>query len=149
VDNSVNLQEIALSLNQLPFPVVLPIHPRTRKQAITFGIESLLATASNLRVIEPVGYLEMIALQKHARVILTDSGGIQKEAYLLKVPCVTLRPETEWVETVEAGWNRLANIQHQEIVQLVQMSIKPQEHPNFYGDGQSALYIRNILSTSV
>lgn len=85
-------------------PVVFPVHPRTRKRAEAFGLGNLL---SHVSAIDPVGYLDMIMLEKHARLIATDSGGVQKEAFFLKVPCVTLREETEWVELVEIGWNRL------------------------------------------
>jgi UDP-GlcNAc3NAcA epimerase len=87
--------------------VVLPIHPRTRKMIRSFGLDGLLAP---IKVIEPVGFLDMLALESNARLIATDSGGVQKEAYFQKVPCVTLRGETEWVETVEAKWNQLADV---------------------------------------
>lgn len=85
-------------------PVLLPLHPRTRKRIATFGLDSRLG---NVRLVEPLGYLEMVGLQRDAAVIATDSGGVQKEAFFHSVPCVTLRDETEWVELVEAGWNRL------------------------------------------
>ena len=85
--------------------IVLPLHPRTRARLTTIGLES----PANVRVIEPVGYLDMVMLEKHARLIATDSGGVQKEAFFYRVPCVILRDETEWVELVEAGWNRLAS----------------------------------------
>jgi UDP-GlcNAc3NAcA epimerase len=84
--------------------IVIPLHPRTRARLTTGGLE----LPDNVRVIEPVGYLDMVMLEKHARLIATDSGGVQKEAFFYRVPCVTLRDETEWVELVDAGWNRLA-----------------------------------------
>jgi UDP-GlcNAc3NAcA epimerase len=84
--------------------VVLPLHPRTRAAAQRHGIR---IDAEGLRVIEPIGYLDMCRLLHHACEVLTDSGGLQKEAYFHRVPCVTLRDETEWVETIEHGWNRL------------------------------------------
>lgn len=86
-------------------PVVLPIHPRTRKMLQSFGLADRL---DKIRVLDPVGFLDMVALESHAKLIATDSGGVQKEAYFHRVPCVTLRGETEWVETVEAKWNMLA-----------------------------------------
>src|SRR5206468_12507610 len=84
--------------------VVLPLHPRTLGRMRSFGVN----LPSNVRVIEPVGYLDMVMLEKNARVIATDSGGVQKEAFFYRVPCVTLRAETEWIELVEAGWNTLS-----------------------------------------
>ncbi|MGE5483896.1 MAG: non-hydrolyzing UDP-N-acetylglucosamine 2-epimerase [Ignavibacteriales bacterium] len=85
--------------------IVIPLHPRT--QAALARHESLTGTLASLRVIQPVGYLDMLMLEKNARIIATDSGGVQKEAFFYGVPCVTLREETEWVETVESGWNRV------------------------------------------
>lgn len=87
-------------------PVVCPIHPRTRKFIHQHGLNDLLQ--AGIRVVEPVGYLDMVMLEQQAAVIATDSGGVQKEAFFYRVPCVTLRDETEWVELIEAGWNRLA-----------------------------------------
>jgi UDP-GlcNAc3NAcA epimerase len=94
----------ALAETAKSMPVVLPLHPRTRKLVQTFGLESYL---SLLRVTEPLPFLDMVALEQAAALILTDSGGVQKEAFFYGVPCITMRDETEWVETVEAGWNRL------------------------------------------
>lgn len=87
------------------FPVILPLHPRTRQCLKNYGLMNLLA--ERVIIIEPVGYFDMLMLEKNAELIVTDSGGIQKEAFFFKVPCVTLREETEWVETVDSGWNRL------------------------------------------
>jgi UDP-N-acetylglucosamine 2-epimerase len=92
----------------------------------------------NPKFIDPVGYLDMLALEQNARLILTDSGGIQKEAYWLAVPCITLRDETEWVETVEAGWNVLTGANRDKILRAVNFFKKPTEHSPLYGDGQSA-----------
>lgn len=97
----------ALITTAQKLPVVWPLHPRTRR---ALERESLLQKLANsgVRLIEPVGYLEMVQLEKYAALVVTDSGGVQKEAYFFQVPCVTIRNETEWVELVEAGWNRLA-----------------------------------------
>jgi UDP-GlcNAc3NAcA epimerase len=95
----------ALALTAREMPVILPLHPRTRealKREKVLGRES-----KNLLLLEPVGYLDMVMLEKHAALIATDSGGVQKEAFFYEVPCVTLRTETEWVELIEMGWNRL------------------------------------------
>jgi len=92
----------------------------------------------HVRIIDPVGYFDMIALEYSARMILTDSGGIQKEAYWLKVPCITLRDETEWVETVENGWNKLTGANTIAIIDAVHNFMPPAEQATLYGDGQAA-----------
>jgi len=91
-----------------------------------------------LRMIEPLGYLEFLNLMANARLVLTDSGGIQKEAYWLCVPCITLRDETEWVETVEAGWNVIVGADRMRIVQVARSFTPPSAHPSLYGDGETA-----------
>ena len=110
-ENTDDVQRLAIIVDALEaiaakLPVVLPLHPRTR--GVLQGLGRLDRLAANLRLIDPVGYLDMVQLEKHAAVIATDSGGVQKEAFFYRVPCVTLRDETEWVELVAAGWNRLA-----------------------------------------
>jgi UDP-GlcNAc3NAcA epimerase len=117
-------------------PVVLPLHPRTRGVLARLGM--LEHVSQRLRLIEPVGYLDMMMLQRAARAIITDSGGIQKEAYLLSVPCITLRDETEWVETVETGWNILVSADAERLVGAVSTGTRPTVHPPLYGDGQAA-----------
>jgi len=98
-------------------------------------------------VIEPVGYLDMVMLEQSARMILTDSGGVQKEAYWLGIPCVTLRDETEWVETVQAGWNALAGADTGRIVLAVLSFIRPEAHPTLYGNDQASGRIAGLLET--
>jgi len=102
-DRPDRLLAILQALDRLPEPVLFPIHPRTRQAIARLG----WAPAGRLRIVDPVGYLEMLALVQGARVVVTDSGGVQKEAFFLETPCVTLRETTEWPETVDAGWNRL------------------------------------------
>lgn len=145
-DNPERLGNIMSALSELAKrePVVLPLHPRTKK-ILTVSLPSLLASDSMLRIIEPVGYFDVIALARSSRVILTDSGGMQKEAYWLKVPCVTLRDETEWVETVESGWNVLTGADEKKISNIAQNFTPPVEHPSLYGDGQAAEKIINVL----
>jgi UDP-GlcNAc3NAcA epimerase len=117
--------------------VVLPIHPRTRKSISRHGLEKRIA---GIDVIEPVAYLDMIRLEESARVICTDSGGVQKEAFFFRVKCVTLREETEWVETVESGWNYLAGAHAERIVRAGSngQSRRVEEVPSFYGDGNAS-----------
>jgi UDP-GlcNAc3NAcA epimerase len=129
-------------------PVVLPIHPRTRKKLAATGLDQLVP-ADRLRMIDPVGYLDMVALEKDARTILTDSGGVQKEAYFFNVPCVTIRGETEWVELVECGANRLAPPESVDaIVQAALAAAGDVRRPpaGLYGDGASADLIAKRLA---
>jgi UDP-N-acetylglucosamine 2-epimerase len=93
------------------------------------------ALPDTVQMIAPVGYLDMVMLEQSARLIVTDSGGIQKEAYWLGVPCVTVRDETEWVETVEAGWNQLVGAETERIVAAVRSFVVPATRPALYGDG--------------
>ena len=122
-DQPDRLTGILRALAQLERPVVFPCHPRTRKMIEHFELERVIE-ASSVRLLEPVGYLDMLRLESQAQVILTDSGGVQKEAFWLGVPCVTLREETEWVETVEAGWNCLAGTESHRIVASVMSLLK-------------------------
>jgi UDP-GlcNAc3NAcA epimerase len=121
-------------------PVVLALHPRTRARLAEFGLS--LDTVRGLTVTEPLGYIELTALLANARAVLTDSGGLQKEAYLAGVPCVTLRPSTEWVETVEAGWNTLVDLNPAEAAAAIRRvapggSPLPAARPALYGDGHA------------
>lgn len=106
VDNPDKLGKILNLLSKLRLKVVFPVHPRTQKMISQYNIP----TAKNIILIEPLGYLDFICLEKNARNIITDSGGIQKEAYILGKPCITIRPETEWIETVRDGWNILLDL---------------------------------------
>lgn len=133
-DDPARLSAILEAFDQVAEPVIFPVHPRTRK-----AIQSLGYTpAPRVKLIEPVSYLDMTQLSQSARLILTDSGGLQKEAYWLGVPCLTLRDETEWVETVAVGWNRLVGAATEQIVQAVHSFAPPAAHPPLYGDGRTA-----------
>jgi UDP-GlcNAc3NAcA epimerase len=127
------LGSILEALSQVTEPVVFPMHPRTRKAAGT-SVDRL----NGVRLIDPVGYLDMVRLESAARLIVTDSGGVQKEAYWLGVPCVTVRDETEWVETVSAGWNRLTGANADAIVAAVREFRPDGPRPDLYADGCSA-----------
>ena len=117
-------------------PVVVPLHPRTKAAMAQWDL-----SADGVRIVDPVGYEEMLVLESNARVIATDSGGVQKEAYWAGVPCVTLRPSTEWVETVEAGWNHLVDSDPEEIERAMLEAQPPTARPDLYGDGQAATRI--------
>jgi len=125
-DSRENLASIIRAVGEADVPVVFPVHPRTRKYLLEYGF--LTSLPSNIRLIEPLGYLNMIRLMGSAQKILTDSGGMQKEAYMLGVPCVTLRENTEWVETLECGWNVLVGANRERILHSMKEYIdrKPQ-----------------------
>lgn len=133
-DDVRRLGEIFDALALLHEPVIVPLHPRTKAALMGTDIE----VEPPVRVVEPVGYLDMLMLQRHARVVLTDSGGVQKEAYLLGVPCVTLRDETEWVETLEGGWNVLAGADAERIVAAAKRPRPAGEPAPVFGDGHAA-----------
>ena len=143
-----NLRQILQAFADLEELIVFPVHPRTRRKITGLGGDLALAgRGSGLNMIGPVGYLEMLVLEQHARLILTDSGGVQKEAYFFEVPCVTLRPETEWVETVAAGWNVLVGTDWGAIGDIVRCHEWPQGPPApIFGTGQSARRIARLLS---
>jgi UDP-GlcNAc3NAcA epimerase len=148
-DDCARLTGIFEALNEIATtdcPVVLPLHPRTVKYVQKHGLES----ANCVKVIQPVSYLEMVVLENNARLILTDSGGVQKEAYWLSVPCITLRNETEWVETVESGWNILAGADKRRIIDGVRhghrrRGVSPE---SIYGNGDAADQICKVLQQS-
>lgn len=144
-DEPGRIKGIFAALSRLSRPVVLPLHPRTQKIIREQGLEAALG--SNIRVIDPVGYLEMISLEAGAWKILTDSGGVQKEAYFAGVPCITLRDETEWLETVQAGWNYLAGTDTGKILRAVEEFTPPDIQPNVFGRGDAAEEFVRILES--
>ena len=135
------LGRIAEGLNRVDGPVVFPAHPRTR--AALAG--SSLLGAPHVRVLQPLGYLDFAALASQARVILTDSGGLQKEAYWYGVPCVTMRPSTEWVDTVRVGANVLVDDDPDAISAAARDARMPEARPELYGDGRAATRIADVL----
>jgi UDP-N-acetylglucosamine 2-epimerase len=135
------LGRIVEGVNRLEETVVFPIHPRTRAALDLEGLE----LGEHVLPLPPVGYLELTALASQARVILTDSGGLQKEAYWHGVPCVTLRPSTEWVATVEAGANQLVDDDPDRLVAAVVQAKMPADRPQLYGDGHAAERIAETL----
>ena len=146
-DVAENLRSILTAFLEIKKPVIFPVHPRTRQKIGEFyATLSLPRSGSSLKLIEPVGYLDMLVLEEHARLILTDSGGMQKEAYFFGVPCITLRPETEWTETVEAGWNILTGAQSTAIHFALRSLTLPDKRPPIFGSGTAALEIVRVLS---
>ncbi len=140
-----NLSSIIKALIESGEKTVFPVHPRTRKYLSEWGLDQLLKKAPKVRIIKPLGYLDFLQLEKNARKILTDSGGVQKEAYFFKVPCLTLRETTEWIETVEAGWNKLVGTKPETIIQAIKEFFPPKRQKNLYGDGKSSEKIKEIL----
>jgi UDP-GlcNAc3NAcA epimerase len=134
VDDPGRLRQLYELLLSVPFAVVLPLHPRTETRLRDAGLLEPLHAAEHMRVVEPLGYVEVNALLCNARAALTDSGGLQKEAYLAGVQCVTLRPSTEWVETVEHGWNTLVDLDAEAMLTAL-ATPPPSERPSLYGDG--------------
>ncbi|HEX4564763.1 MAG TPA: UDP-N-acetylglucosamine 2-epimerase, partial [Solirubrobacteraceae bacterium] len=121
----------------LPAPVVVPVHPRTRERLAQSGLRSELEAIPQIVLTEPLGYGEFGSLLYHARAVATDSGGVQKEAYLAGVRCVTLRANTEWVETVSAGWNTLVDLDAEKARAAIEAE-PPAARPQLYGDGRAA-----------
>jgi UDP-GlcNAc3NAcA epimerase len=138
VDDDVALSKLVELLEELPLPAVFPLHPRTRARLEATGALARLAAADGLELVPPVGYLDFIQLLGAAAAVLTDSGGVQKEAYLLRVPCLTLRETTEWVETVELGWNRLVGVDRERALAALEDLTPPPDRPELYGGGHAA-----------
>lgn len=145
-DSRDNLNAILAGLAASPVPIILPLHPRTRKRLADFG----LSVPKTVRIVEPVGYLDMTILEKHARLIVTDSGGVQKEAYFHHVPCITLREETEWTETVEAGGNVLVGPNAELIANYLSAKHTQKNFvQGLFGDGASGEKIAAELLTDM
>jgi UDP-GlcNAc3NAcA epimerase len=137
VDDPERLRELVELVDSLPQPVLFALHPRTRARLLEAGLLERLESDADVRLTQPLGYAEFSALVCQARAVLTDSGGVQKEAYLAGVPCVTLRANTEWVETVQSGWNTLVDLDLEAALAALQRE-PPAERPPLYGDGHAA-----------
>jgi UDP-GlcNAc3NAcA epimerase len=137
VDDPDRLRELVELLEALPGPILFPLHPRTRARLQAAGLLAGLEQLDGMQLTEPLGYVEFSALVCHARTVVTDSGGVQKEAYLAGVPCVTLRANTEWIETVAAGWNTLVDLDADAALAALEREL-PIERPALYGDGHAA-----------
>src|SRR4051794_29984274 len=145
VDDPARLRALVELLLAVPLPAVLPLHPRTRARLEAAGWLDELERAPRLRLQPPLGYVAFSALLGHARAVLTDSGGVQKEAYLAGVPCVTLRDTTEWVETVDAGWNVLVDLDAARAIAALERT-PPAERPPLYGDGRAGARVVAALA---
>jgi UDP-N-acetylglucosamine 2-epimerase (non-hydrolysing)/UDP-GlcNAc3NAcA epimerase len=145
VDVPERLERVVELAERLPLPAVFPVHPRTRARLRAAGLEERLDAA--VTVTPPLGYLDFLKLATHARHVLTDSGGVQKEAYLVGTPCVTLRNTTEWVETLEHGWNVLVDLDVQAALDALERPIPAGERPELYGGGRAAERICAVLGT--
>ncbi|GAC1467027.1 MAG: UDP-N-acetylglucosamine 2-epimerase (non-hydrolyzing) [Chamaesiphon sp.] len=153
-DDSMRLRAIFEGLMQVAdeVPVVLPLHPRTRK--VLEEQKLLVEAACHLQIINPVGYLNMVMLEKNARAIVTDSGGVQKEAFFYRVPCITLREETEWVELVELGWNKLvpplnARMVSRTLLDNLKAETEKTVPDGLYGEGKAAERIVGLLTSEL
>ena len=141
------LTQILLALIEIATPdcpVIFPLHPRTKVYINNYKLNATIATNSALRLIDPVDYLDMVMLEKNAETIFTDSGGVQKEAYFHRTPCITLRDETEWTETVDAGWNQIAGYKTEKIIACLNCKTEKSEIKE-YGDGHAAEKIINAI----
>ncbi|MEQ8197847.1 MAG: UDP-N-acetylglucosamine 2-epimerase (non-hydrolyzing) [Clostridiaceae bacterium] len=141
-DNIQRLKNIIEALNQSGERIILPLHPRTQKYIKEYDLK----LNSNIEIIEPVGYLDMLGLEMLAKKIVTDSGGVQKEAYFMDKPCITMRDETEWVETVEQGWNCVVGTDKNKILDAIVNFNPVNKKADVFGEGKAAEIITDILS---
>jgi len=131
----------------IDYTIVFPIHPRTKKMFKTFGLLDRLLKCSNVKILLPVGYIDFIALLQNSLKVVTDSGGIQKEAYLLKVPCITMRKTTEWVETLNGQWNILTGIDNKKIVDVVKRQFPSSNYSkSAFGNGKASQIVSKLIS---
>jgi len=142
-DEQKNLTAIIAAFRESGKTVVFPVHPRTKKYLHTYGLYDSLG--ENIRCIDPLGYIDMLHLMKHAKKILTDSGGIQKEAYVMGIPCITLRDNTEWLETLTGGWNVLVGADKHKILAALLADVQTSSDNTVFGNGDSAEKIVQAL----
>jgi UDP-N-acetylglucosamine 2-epimerase (non-hydrolysing)/UDP-GlcNAc3NAcA epimerase len=145
VDDPRRLERLVALLEALPLRCVLPLHPRTAKSLEATGLRARIDAAAHVLALPPLGYLDFLALAASARAVLTDSGGVQKEAYLLGVPCVTLRESTEWVETVEAGWNVLVGLDRDAALAALARPAPSGPRPELFGGGHAAERVCDVI----
>jgi UDP-N-acetylglucosamine 2-epimerase (non-hydrolysing) len=146
-DHKKRLEAIVMALMALDSKVLFPIHPRTKKKLAEFGLWDMLNKSENIRIMDPIGYLDFLYLLSNAKLMITDSGGVQKEAFLLKVPCVTLRDNTEWIETISLNANVLVGADEKKIINGINrmLDVKINFSTNPFGDGKAAKKIVDVL----
>jgi UDP-GlcNAc3NAcA epimerase len=144
-DDPNRLGGILAALNRASEKIVFPVHPRTRKALASNHVH----LGAHILAIEPVGYFDIMMLEENARLIATDSGGVQREAYFLGVPCLTLRDETEWTETLATGWNQLVGADSDRIEANWATAVRPSKHPPIFGDGSAGKRIAEILDVGL
>ena len=137
VDDPDALGRLVEVLLALPLPALFPVHPRTHARLEAARLLGRLEQAAGVTLLPPLGYLDFLRLLRGARAVLTDSGGVQKEAYLLETPCITLRETTEWTETVALGWNRLTGLDRGRVLAALADLERPSRHPDLYGGGRA------------
>jgi UDP-GlcNAc3NAcA epimerase len=147
VDIPERLARLVELLVALPGDAIFPLHPRTRARLEATGLMAVLERAPQVALTAPLGYFDFLTLARNARAILTDSGGLQKEALLLGVPCLTLRDTTEWVETVESGWNVLVDLDREAALAALERGRPPGDPPDLYGGGRAGERIRDVVSS--
>ena len=147
-DDKKNLEAILTALEEISTHtrVVFPLHPRTKKSIENFDLTNLLA---KFTVLEPLPFFDMLKLEQKAKVILTDSGGIQKEAFFYGVPCITMRPETEWIETIDTGWNKLTGADKEKILEAFSNLKDGKKNVYPYGDGTASNKILQTLTNLI
>ncbi len=146
-DSKKNLENILSAFSKIEKNIVFPAHPRTLKYIEKYNLKDKVG--ENVILIKPVGYLDFLMLEKNSLKILTDSGGIQKEAYMLKIPCITLRENTEWIETVRDGWNDLVGADEQRIINAVHSFSPKKKQNNYFGDGNASKKIKEIIEIQI
>lgn len=147
-DSREDLLELLKALKALDTKLVFPIHPRTKKAFQEYGLLDILTGFKNVRLISAIGYIDFMALLENAAKVITDSGGIQKEAYLLKIPCITIRDNTEWIETLSGGWNILTGVDSRKIIKAIRADkARLKYKASAFGSGDTSHIITNILTS--
>lgn len=144
-NNIDRLKNIIEALNESNETIILPLHPRTKKFVNDYGLNF----NDNIKVIEPIGYLEMLMLEANSKKIVTDSGGVQKEAYFMGKPCITMRDETEWIETVEVGWNVIVGTDKNAILEAIKNFTPKTEQKLIFGDGKASKKIVELINMCI